>query len=326
MKFLFYLSADNLEIARKEVLVLAERYGWVEDYQFEERLLLLDYAGEKFFERLAYTNEVTKIYDICSVSELEQVFSEIPVYDRLCCVRVKGGKGKTALERKLGALLWKRGAKVSVSNPEIVYKVYIQDDKCYVGLLEFERDTRQFFLRRPDRRPFLMPSAIKPKLARALVNLTGVLEGETLLDPMCGTGSFLIEAGLMGINPIGIDFIEKIVRGCRVNLEYYGIEGSVLLGDAKNLPLRDESVRGIATDYPYLRSTKAAGTLDELYSKTSEEFERVLKKGGRAAIVTNIDVESFFSNFEIEMKTEERVHGSLTRRIYLLRRHHHHHH
>ncbi len=294
MKLLFYLSADNLEIAKKEVLVLAGRYGWVEDCWFEERFLLLDYAGETFFERLAYTNEVTRIYDVCAVSELEQVFSEIPVYDKPCCVRVKGGKGKSELERKLGALLWKRGAKISVSDPEIVYKVYIKDDRCYVGLLEYARDTKQFFLRRPDRRPFLMPSAIKPKLARALVNLTGVLEGETFLDPMCGTGSFLIEAGLMGIHPVGIDFIEKIVRGCRVNLEYYGIEGNVLLGDARKLPLKDESVDGIATDYPYLRSTKAAGTLDELYSKTSEEFERVLKKGGRAAIVTNIDVEEFF--------------------------------
>ncbi len=320
MKLLFYLSGDNIEIARKEVLTLAERYGWIEDYQLDGRFLLLDYAGERFFKRLAYTNEVMRVYGICTFSELEQVFKEIPVYDKLCCVRINGVEGKTALEKRLGAILWKRGAKISVSKPEIVYKVYVSGEKCYVGVLEFVRNTKQFYLRRPDKRPFLMPSAIKPKLARALVNLTGVLEGEVFLDPMCGTGSFLIEAGLMGIRVVGIDFLEKIVRGCRTNLQHYKIAGEVMLGDARRLPFKDESINSIATDYPYLRSTKAAGDLEELYSKTSEEFQRVLKKGCKAAIVTNIDIEDFFSNFKLELKTEERIHRSLTRRIYLFRK------
>uniref|UniRef100_A0A7C3ZFQ5 tRNA (guanine(10)-N(2))-dimethyltransferase n=1 Tax=Archaeoglobus fulgidus TaxID=2234 RepID=A0A7C3ZFQ5_ARCFL len=320
MKYLFYLSADNIEIARKEVLALAERYGWIEEYEFDGRFLLLDYAGGRFFDRLAYTNEVVRIYDICSLSDLEQIFSEIPVYEKFCCVRVSGTDGKSSLEKELGAVLWKRGAKISVSNPEIVYKVYVSESRCYVGLLEFVRDTKQFYLRRPDKRPFLMPSAIKPKLARALVNLTGVLEGEVFLDPMCGTGSFIIEAGIMGTRAIGIDFVEKIVRGCRTNLQHYSISGEVILGDARMLPFKDESVDGIATDYPYLRSTRTAGSLENLYSKTAEEFQRVLKKGCRAAVVTNIEIENYFSDFKMELRSEEKVHGSLTRRIYLFRR------
>lgn len=317
MRYLFYLSADNLEIARKEVLSLAERYGWIESYQFEGRFLLLDYYGEKFFERLAFTNEVVRIYDVCGLSELEQVFSEIPVFDKFCCVRVEGA---SELERKLGALLWKRGAKVSVSNPEIVYKVYVRGENCYVGVLEFVRDRKQFLLRRPDRRPFHMPSAMKPKFARGIVNLTAVIEGETLLDPMCGTGGFLIEAGLMKIDCVGVDFLKKIVRGCRVNLKFFNISADVLVGDARRLPLKDESVDAIVTDFPYLRSTRSTSPLEELYLQASEEFERVLKKGRSASIVANTDIEDYFSNFRIDFKTTERVHGSLTRRIYLLRK------
>jgi len=309
MKYLFYLSADNLDIGQKEVLLLAERYGWVEDFQIYGRLLVLDYSGDKFFQRLAYTNEVTKLYDVCHISELDRVFAEIPIFGR-CCVRVKGMKGENSLERELGALLWRRGAEISVSRPEYIYRVYISGETCYVGLLEFVRDKKQFFLRRPDRRPFLMPSA----------NLTAATEGEVLLDPMCGTGSFLIEAGLVGLQPVGIDFFDKIVYGCRRNLQHYSIEGEVLLGDARSLPFKDGSISGIATDFPYLRSTKAAGELEELYRRSGEEFERVLVEGGRAAIVTNIDAEDFFSNFMIEFKAEERVHNTLTRRIYLLRK------
>lgn len=318
MKLLFYLSGENINLARMEILQLAESYGRVKELGQDDRILVLEYDGSEFFHRLAYTNEVVQLYDICSQEELEAVFKDIPVQGK-CCVRVKGkGDGKIKLEKELGAILWRRGAKISVSEPDTVYRVYIGENICYVGFLKYVRDKKQFFLRRPDRRPFLMPSAIKPKLARGLVNLTGVKEGEVLLDPMCGTGSFLIEAGLMGIYPVGIEFFEKIARGCRINLNHYGVKGEVIRGDARRMPMKDGSVSSIATDYPYLRSTKSAGSLEELYSKSSEEMSRVLKDKGYAAVVTNIDLERYFENFKLVFKFEERVHGSLTRKIYLL--------
>jgi len=321
MKYLFYLSGENVDLAELEVLRLAESYGRVKNIRRDGRILLLDYEGHEFFQRLAFTNEVVEIYDICSREELELIFREIPLSSAKCCVRVKGKgakKGDGRLERELGAILWRRGANISVSNPDVVYRVYC-NDICYVGFLRYVRDTKQFYIRRPDKRPFLMPSAIKPKIARALVNLTGVKEGEVFLDPMCGTGSFLIEAGLMGIHPVGIEFFEKIAAGCRVNLGYYGIKGDVICGDARKIPLKDESISGIATDYPYLRSTKSAGKLEELYMESSEELRRVLRKRGYLSVVTNIHLEDYFDrSFKILFKFEDRVHGSLTRRVYLL--------
>jgi len=44
-----------------------------------------------------------------------------------------------------------------------------------------------------------------PWLARSCVNLLGVKEGETILDPYCGSGTFIADAPLMGINAIGVD-------------------------------------------------------------------------------------------------------------------------
>ncbi len=318
MKLLFYLSGENPDLARLEALRLAESYGRVRELGQDDRILILDYDGSEFFDRLAYTNEVVQLYHICSPDELKVVFKDLPVLEGKCCVRVKGDADRTKLERELGSVLWRRGAKISVSEPNVVYRVYIGKNACYVGIIKHVRDKKQFYLRRPDRRPFLMPSALKPKLARGLVNLTGVREGEVFLDPMCGTGSFLIEAGLMGIYPVGIEFFEKIARGCRINLNHYGIKGEVINGDARNMPIKDSSISGIATDYPYLRSTRSAGTIEELYMKSSEEMERVLKNGRYAAVVTNIDVEKYFGNFKIVFKFEERVHGSLTRKIYLM--------
>jgi len=44
-----------------------------------------------------------------------------------------------------------------------------------------------------------------PQLIRGIMNIIGVKEGETILDPMCGSGTANIEAALMGIHSIAID-------------------------------------------------------------------------------------------------------------------------
>lgn len=55
-----------------------------------------------------------------------------------------------------------------------------------------------------------------PQLARALINILGIKEGDTVLDPMCGSGTLNVEASLVGVNSIGIDinpfacFISKV--------------------------------------------------------------------------------------------------------------------
>jgi 16S rRNA G966 N2-methylase RsmD len=44
-----------------------------------------------------------------------------------------------------------------------------------------------------------------PQLIKGLLNIIGINKGETVLDPMCGSGTLNIEAALMGINSYGID-------------------------------------------------------------------------------------------------------------------------
>jgi hypothetical protein len=44
-----------------------------------------------------------------------------------------------------------------------------------------------------------------PQLIKALINIIGIRKGETILDPMCGSGTANIEAALMGINSYAID-------------------------------------------------------------------------------------------------------------------------
>ncbi len=44
-----------------------------------------------------------------------------------------------------------------------------------------------------------------PQLIKGLINVLGIQKGETILDPMAGSGTTNIEAALMGINSIAID-------------------------------------------------------------------------------------------------------------------------
>jgi len=44
-----------------------------------------------------------------------------------------------------------------------------------------------------------------PQMIKALLNIMGLKPGHTVLDPMMGSGTVLIEATLMGINSVGID-------------------------------------------------------------------------------------------------------------------------
>jgi DNA modification methylase len=44
-----------------------------------------------------------------------------------------------------------------------------------------------------------------PQLIKGLLNIVGVEKGETILDPMCGSGTANIEAALMGIDSFAVD-------------------------------------------------------------------------------------------------------------------------
>ena len=44
-----------------------------------------------------------------------------------------------------------------------------------------------------------------PQMIKALINIMGLKPGDTILDPMMGSGTVLIEASLMGIKSVGLD-------------------------------------------------------------------------------------------------------------------------
>jgi DNA modification methylase len=58
-----------------------------------------------------------------------------------------------------------------------------------------------------------------PQMIRALLNIIGLKEGDTILDPYIGSGTTAVEAQLLGINCIGIDISPLCVLQSKVKTE-----------------------------------------------------------------------------------------------------------
>jgi len=160
-----------------------------------------------------------------------------------------------------------------------------------------------------------------PLDARALANLAGAKPEATVLDPMCGTGGTLIEAGLAGARVVGVDAQRKMVRGARENCSA-SLDGDyhLLRGDATDLPLRDDAVDGVVFDAPYGRQSKIARhSLTDLVGGALAEANRVARRavvvGDRSWADTAVD-----AGWSVEVSFERPVHRSLTRYVLSLQR------
>ena len=227
-------------------------------------------------------------------------------------------------ERALGQVLVDRGFAVDLDDPDRELRAIFSEDTCLVGWLEAE-SVRDYGTRKPTDRPFFQPGGMDPLLARALVNLAGARPGATLLDPMCGTGGVLVEAGLVGATVYGADAQRKMVRGAGENLaecldadpRATG-EWVTLQGDATHLPFPDDSLDAVVFDAPYGRQSKIANLdLDDLVAGALAEARRVADRavvvGDRSWAETAREQE-----WTVENEFERRVHRSLDRHVAVL--------
>ena len=129
----------------------------------------------------------------------------------------------------------------------------VRGERDYTAVTMPGRMTQRWSGRRPRLRPFFHPSAMFPKLSRALVNMSRCKEGEVFLDPFSGTGSIPLEACLIGATVVAMDVSEKMVRGGKRNLEHFSQRwAGTVRADSLSPPVR--GIRASATDIPYGRA------------------------------------------------------------------------
>jgi tRNA (guanine10-N2)-dimethyltransferase len=217
------------------------------------------------------------------------------------------------LTRKVGATLT-QNRKVDLEDPDFEFRGFISDRSLfYVKTHEIDRS--QFEQRAVKERPYFSPISLHPRLARALVNLSGVRRGELVLDPFCGTGGILIEAAILGAKTLGSDLSPKMIDGCAQNMEHFGLKPDRLLTlDIGSVHDAFGEVDAVVTDPPYGRSTSTnKEVLGDLYARSMEVLARTLKPGRRMGIAFPREVKTP-DGLELVETHVQRVHRSLDRR------------
>ncbi len=337
MNLAFELSGENENLAKAEVL------GYLASTELEyqvlaslKQLLLVEINSlpRDAASRLAMTHRIIEVLGICNadekciVSMVRKLKLDLEQWQKFCVRVRKTGESKTPistvqLEKKIGELIHRRGYSVDLKNPDAVLRLILSDNLAIFGKVLQTIERGKFEERSPQLKPFFHPGVLLPHIARALVNISQIKSKELLLDPFCGTGGVLVEAGLAGAKVIGSDFQSKMVRGAKLNLDCYKAEYFLFTGDACNLPLKHECIDSIVTDPPYGRSARiGAKDIEDLYRKALIEMHRVLKDNKIAIVVAQQTIESLArdAGFEIQGVIKQRVHKSMTRHIYILRK------
>ena len=235
-----------------------------------------------------------------------------------------GGEGEEAI---ISSIAEKVEGRVSLKDPDREVSAYVGlgGGKTYFAITTPRSMRQGWVTRRPRSRAFFHPSAIFPKLSRALVNFSGAQPGETFLDPFCGTGSLLIEASIVGAEPVGVDLARKMVRGARRNSIKYGQPWlGIVRADARRLPIRQ--VEAVATDIPYGRASSAGGLASgDILRWLVEGAPKILPPGRKLVVMHPKSLEvgpivEEVGGLRVEQEHEIYIHRTLTRAITVLRR------
>jgi tRNA G10 N-methylase Trm11 len=154
---------------------------------------------------------------------------------------------------------------------------------------------------------------LPPKIAQIMINLA--LAGQSdglILDPFCGSGTVLQEALLLGFKEVtGTDLSPKAIADAKENIAWLksrwpdleSAKVNIFLKNATKLSesFKANSVTAIVSE-PYLGPQRGwhdlklvKEELEALYTKSLQEFEKVLKPHGRVVMVWPM----FFGNNRI---------------------------
>ena len=260
----------ELPLAELKAVIECENIDARIDKITEGLVLLKDISPENietYYEiltkRLGYTHEIHELIIKSNISDFDKDVSSVnwsEFISETFAVRVKRFKSEidtVGYERKAGSLILENcdDIKVNLTKPNSLVRVVAYQDEFFIAIEKIKLNKKHFEESKPHKRPFFYPGSMNPKLARCMVNLSRVKEGQLLLDPFCGTGGILIEAGLIGCRVVGSDIYWKMKNGTSINLDYYGITDYRTFNlDVRELKMY-EKVSAVVTDPPYGIST-----------------------------------------------------------------------
>ncbi len=324
MKAIFFLSRENFFLARDEVLSI---FSSKNCKIIDRKLLILDisYNDIPKLKRLAYTRKVCRLLFSSAIKNIEKSLEKFdwnPVYRKDFCLRIKYLDNAERIndfdEKKLAGHIWRtvKKPKVNLENAKTKIELVFAGRKVFC-CLEIYAQNEFFEERKAHKRPALHPISLHPKLARCLVNLSGVSSDEVILDPFCGTGGILIESSLMGIDSVGYDIDEDILNKCRKNLSFVKAK-KVKLVCENSLKLK-KKFDFIVTDLPYGKSTKRFDA-EKFYREFILMLKRILNKKAVVVFPDNFEYDPLIRKTGLNILGEYSyyIHKTMSKRIVVV--------
>ncbi len=278
-----------------------------------EGVLLID-CSPKLLERSSFVKRITEIvYTFNNFNEVQPLDASYGQF--YLRIRDSSDCHSTPDEKDIGEKLGAKG-RVNFKNPDNIFIAYHVEKIWYLSKQIYQASYEKLQTRKAGMRPFFSPTSMDPRFSRFCINVADVPDGGTIMDPFCGTGGMLIEAGLLKYNVIGIDISQEMVIGTRLNLKFFGIHDYIVTR-ANFLEYSSTlKVDAIVTDLPYGRSSSKAGIeTADLFSKLPEKMNEVLKDDGSIILVTNTleYLHDFDDSFSTLFILPLPIHRSLTR-------------
>jgi len=139
-----------------------------------------------------------------------------------------------------------------------------------------------------------LPASLRPSMAAAMVFLTEPEASDIFLDPMCGSGTILLERLYSGPSQqiLAGDVESDRVYAARQNMPSprQGSKKrsvSIRQWDARQLPLEDAAIDKVATNLPFGKQIGTRQELDSLYTAVLAELERVVRPNGRIVLLSS---------------------------------------
>jgi 23S rRNA G2445 N2-methylase RlmL len=319
-KYLITCDPGLEDIAEKEIKENLSRVKIEKFFNFQGKLLVElknDYQKlfnlhsihhiiklkEEFCLEKAGMEEIRKILEKVDVEELENAETFRVTSERY------GLHDFTSIDMQKIAgeiFLKKYKKKVSLKNFDLNIRFDLIGNFGFVGIQLTRNPLYKRF-----KKVFNHPAAIKSTLAYGMIRLAEIKDGETLLDPMCGSGTVVLEAASLYKDKIKIyagdivkDFVEKAKENAKANNLEKFIEFKNL--DATKLEKYFSSIDKLITNPPYGVRIAKKRNLRGFYRKFLESLSKVLSKEGRAVII-NLKAD-MFRNIILRLKTFKIIH------------------
>ncbi len=336
MRGLIITSKGIEETAALEVKELINAYCKIEegcvifDFRDFQDLCLLCYKSQSA-DRILYligSFEFKNFFDDFKIFVEKVHFDEwIQKYKKFKveCIRVGiHAFNSLDVEKKSAELIFKidKSKKLNVKDHEIIFLVYIIDNRCYFGV-----DFSGFELNKRAYKIFLHPNSIRGTIAYTLTRESGFEKNDVVLDPFSRDGVIAIEAAFYATGfplnyykkekfaflkyDFGIDY-EKFFNGIdkkikkpkamiysydhlfkyvdysRKNAKIAGVDKLINFSRVElewlDIKFKKESVDRIITNPPSSKNVK----LDKIYNEFFYQSEYILKNDGTVAIITKV--------------------------------------